>query len=151
MANKVAPEGQIYVCNACGKTSKDLYGEDSDYGWDESCSMHAVLCYSQKRFGAGGIYSWQAVPTEIPPPPTPNRGKNMSDHDPDSGDIVERLKSAAEHQQAAYSVIQADDLIEAAKEIETLRSGIKTYESIIKLVRQDIAIRYPHLTDPGRS
>lgn len=41
----VAPEGQIYVCSACGKTARDIYtGGD---GWDSSCALHAVLCYEQ--------------------------------------------------------------------------------------------------------
>ena len=45
MPNQIAPEGAIYVCNACGKRSADLYGDMwHDYGWDESCVMHAVLC-----------------------------------------------------------------------------------------------------------
>jgi hypothetical protein len=72
MSNHIAPEGQIYVCGACGKTSRTRYGFFSDgtargadfmpdgsrvseRGWDESCMMHAVLCY------AGGL-PWRAVP-----------------------------------------------------------------------------------------
>lgn len=39
-------EGQIYVCAACGKRSRDREGNRAiDRGWDESCSMHAILCY----------------------------------------------------------------------------------------------------------
>ena len=43
-----APEGQLWVCAACGKTSRDRYGEKkiSD-GWDESCMLNAVLCYDR--------------------------------------------------------------------------------------------------------
>lgn len=39
-----APDDQIYVCAACGKTSKSVYG-DPGSGWDESCFMNRVLCY----------------------------------------------------------------------------------------------------------
>lgn len=43
----VAPEGQIWVCGACGKTSRSKYGNQAQYGWDESCVMNAVLCYER--------------------------------------------------------------------------------------------------------
>lgn len=59
-----APAGQVWVCTACGKRSRTRYGFDDDNqdafidrGWDESCSMHAVLCYEQR--GADG--AWRAV------------------------------------------------------------------------------------------
>lgn len=43
--NRIAPDGAIWVCGACGKTSKDRYGDAlSDRGWDTSCAMNAVLC-----------------------------------------------------------------------------------------------------------
>jgi hypothetical protein len=46
MGNDIAPKGQIFVCNACGKRSRDRYGDQAiDRGWDESCMIHAVLCY----------------------------------------------------------------------------------------------------------
>ena len=54
--NETAPEGQVWVCAACGKQSRDRYG----YGWDESCMLHAVLCFEQKNENG----SWQAVPTD---------------------------------------------------------------------------------------
>jgi hypothetical protein len=39
-----APEGKIYVCCACGKTSKELYGGPTAMRfWDESCMLNAVL------------------------------------------------------------------------------------------------------------
>lgn len=45
-SNKSAPEGQVYVCSACGKRSKDRYGNERiSPGWDISCFAHAVLCY----------------------------------------------------------------------------------------------------------
>lgn len=49
MANKYnnidAPPGQVWVCGACGKRSRDMYGNKSlSRGWDVSCVMNAVLC-----------------------------------------------------------------------------------------------------------
>lgn len=46
MANHIAPDGQLYVCGACGKRSKDRYGDQPiDQGWDVSCMMNSVLVY----------------------------------------------------------------------------------------------------------
>lgn len=43
----VAPEGQEWVCCACGKTAEHKYGNWGGYkasrGWDESCMLNAVL------------------------------------------------------------------------------------------------------------
>lgn len=50
-----APEGQIWVCDGCGKTSKNR--AEGTRGWDESCFMNAVLCYEAKVDG-----EWRAVP-----------------------------------------------------------------------------------------
>jgi len=48
MPNEVAPEGQVYVCTACGKRSKDRYGDQKiDQGWDVSCSICALLSYEK--------------------------------------------------------------------------------------------------------
>jgi len=56
--NEIAPEGQIYICGACGKRSKSLYGIDDaiDSGWDESCMLNAVLVYKDKT-----LSGYQAV------------------------------------------------------------------------------------------
>lgn len=36
----------VYVCIACDKRSRDLYGQRPvNYGWDASCVMSAVECY----------------------------------------------------------------------------------------------------------
>lgn len=44
MANEIAPEGMVYQCQACGKKSRDLYGDQKiNYGWDESCMLNAAL------------------------------------------------------------------------------------------------------------
>lgn len=40
-----APEGTVWVCGACGKTSPDWI--DGPRGWDESCAMNSVLCYTK--------------------------------------------------------------------------------------------------------
>ncbi len=41
-----APEGAVWVCNACGKRSKHrTHGtEGLSMGWDSSCFTWAVLC-----------------------------------------------------------------------------------------------------------
>lgn len=47
--NTIAPNGQVWVCAACGKRSKDRYGEQKiSLGWDASCMMNAVLCFEDK-------------------------------------------------------------------------------------------------------
>ena len=49
MSNQLAEEGQVFVCGACGKRSKDLYGAQRiSYGWDESCMLNAILCWEDK-------------------------------------------------------------------------------------------------------
>lgn len=60
--NKIAPEGQIFVCVACGKRSKDSYGyQKIDQGWDESCMLNSVLCYENAKISKDGIKHWVAV------------------------------------------------------------------------------------------
>jgi hypothetical protein len=46
MADHVAPEGQVWVCGACGKWSRTLHGDPDAVrvGWDVSCVLNAVLC-----------------------------------------------------------------------------------------------------------
>lgn len=47
--NEIAPEGQVWVCGACGKRSRDKYGDQRiNHGWDESCMLNSVLCYEDK-------------------------------------------------------------------------------------------------------
>lgn len=52
MDGRYAPEGKLWVCCACGKTSTDLYGDHNNPvverveispGWDESCILNARL------------------------------------------------------------------------------------------------------------
>lgn len=46
MSDAKAPEGCVYVCGACGKTSATRYGIEGERsrGWDASCMLNAVLC-----------------------------------------------------------------------------------------------------------
>src|SRR5678816_1245336 len=37
---EVAGPGEVFVCQACGKTNKERYGN-----WDTSCMTWAVLCF----------------------------------------------------------------------------------------------------------
>lgn len=65
----LTPEGQIWICSACGKKSRTQFGfvDDgtprgsdvtpdgarvADRGWDESCMMNAVLCRAVPVDGA---------------------------------------------------------------------------------------------------
>lgn len=42
--NRDAPAGYVYVCMACGKMSKDIFGyKRISKGWDESCMMNSML------------------------------------------------------------------------------------------------------------
>lgn len=42
--DRIASKGRIWVCLACGKTSRDKYGDkESSYGWDVSCVMNCQL------------------------------------------------------------------------------------------------------------
>lgn len=49
---RIAPEGCIWVCHACGKMSKDQFGYSEEYpesslGWDASCVLNSK-CYKIK-------------------------------------------------------------------------------------------------------
>lgn len=54
---EVAGPGQIFVCGACGRRSKDRAGKRKINGhWDESCRRYAVLCYkSTLSYGRNGL------------------------------------------------------------------------------------------------
>ncbi|MCC6405372.1 MAG: hypothetical protein IT405_03220 [Candidatus Yanofskybacteria bacterium] len=48
---RIAPEGQVWVCMACGKMSRDRYsaqGPGDSPGWDESCMLNSVLLKKEK-------------------------------------------------------------------------------------------------------
>jgi hypothetical protein len=36
-------DGFQWQCQCCGKKARDLYGDDADYDWDESCILNAML------------------------------------------------------------------------------------------------------------
>ena len=63
----LAPPEHTWVCGACGKTSRTCFGYDgqggnvASPGWDESCMLNAVLCYSQKTPDG----KWRAVPVPL--------------------------------------------------------------------------------------
>jgi hypothetical protein len=59
---RFAANGAIWVCCACGKTHSYLYGVEGSgsAGWDESCSLNAVLCHEEKQFDTNGFYVWVA-------------------------------------------------------------------------------------------
>jgi hypothetical protein len=45
MANEFAGPGEVFVCTACGKRSKDRYGDQAiTDGWDTSCMTWSVRC-----------------------------------------------------------------------------------------------------------
>ena len=59
-ATTQAPEGQVWVCSACGKRARTRAGFDRsgksttiDHGYDSSCMTHAVLCYAKRQ---GEVY-----------------------------------------------------------------------------------------------
>jgi hypothetical protein len=64
--NHIAPPGMVYVCAACGKRSRDRYGDKAiDRGWDVSCFMHSVLCKeSTLEIEDGRVVYGEAVGTE---------------------------------------------------------------------------------------
>jgi hypothetical protein len=42
--NRLAPEGFVWMCAACGKRSRDRYGfQRLDRGYDVSCALNAEL------------------------------------------------------------------------------------------------------------
>lgn len=65
--DRYAPDGQIWVCSACGKIARDLYGLEGEHsqGWDESCVLNAVLCYEMRHVDPlDGVLKWFAVKNE---------------------------------------------------------------------------------------
>lgn len=39
-ADRYAPGGKVWLCMMCGKTAKDMFGEER--GWDESCAINCI-------------------------------------------------------------------------------------------------------------
>jgi hypothetical protein len=42
--DQTAPEGQVFVCGACGRVAKTRYGMK-----DDSCILWATLCHEEKN------------------------------------------------------------------------------------------------------
>ena len=56
---KEAPEGQVYVCGACGKAFRDPYKVDV------SCMLNRVLCYEDSlEYKDGKVIKAKAVEEE---------------------------------------------------------------------------------------
>lgn len=81
MDERFAPEGAIWVCQACGKTHSDKYGIEGagSRGWDESCMLNAILCHQNKRVSPGGMIAYE--PVALPNPPFP-KNKIWAGQDP---------------------------------------------------------------------
>lgn len=64
-----APSGTIWVCTACGKSSKNRIEGDPRSWWDASCFMHAVLCEADSivRDLQGRVTGAKAVVPETDP------------------------------------------------------------------------------------
>jgi len=76
VGNYEAPPGQIWVCGACGKTSRDKYGEKRiSRGWDESCMMNAVLCHDPPEM-KDNQPQWKAVEVDSPALKEMQRGRD---------------------------------------------------------------------------
>lgn len=43
---RLAPPGTIWVCAACGKTSRDRFNGPGM--WDEACMLNSVLCHEPR-------------------------------------------------------------------------------------------------------
>lgn len=43
---RLAPPGTVWVCIACGKTTRDRF--DTVGGWDESCMLNSILCHTPR-------------------------------------------------------------------------------------------------------
>lgn len=64
MANEIAPVGQIWVCCACGKRSRDRYGDQAlSKWWDVSCMLNSVLCYEDKITVNDGVVT--QIPEDV--------------------------------------------------------------------------------------
>lgn len=62
----IAPVGAIWVCTACGKTTRDRYGidESSAIGWDASCMLNSILCRDDETLVKKGSRVTSCEPLE---------------------------------------------------------------------------------------
>lgn len=77
----LAPEGHLWVCLACGKTSKTRFGFDESNarvamrGWDASCVMNSELIAIDRitsQDAEGRVYKISGL--EDDPPESPEAG-----------------------------------------------------------------------------
>jgi len=69
--DRMAPDGFLWVCRACGKTATDRYGIEGAYspGWDESCILNSDL-FAKVRLTYGPdkrvmkVTDWEPTKTE---------------------------------------------------------------------------------------
>lgn len=55
MPDNLCKEDELFVCLACGKTSKSRYGSDS-HGWDVSCMLNGeVFKKNRLMFDVGRV------------------------------------------------------------------------------------------------
>jgi hypothetical protein len=57
-SDRIAPEGKIWVCLACGKVAEDKYGCEGfvTKGWDVSCSLNSGLVDRHRLvYGTNGL------------------------------------------------------------------------------------------------
>lgn len=87
-----APEGQIWVCNACGKTARVRWRFEDSKGWDESCMLNATLCFeSSLKYEGSRVVN--ADPVEEPKPRV-DPFKGMDDWLEEMEEGVRRSKEA---------------------------------------------------------
>ena len=57
MKDRLAPKGQIWICQACGKWAEERYGLEGrhSYGWDESCVLNAKLVPKEETTQLVGV------------------------------------------------------------------------------------------------
>jgi hypothetical protein len=69
--NEVAGPGEVFVCVACGRRSKDRNGDQKIHsGWDTSCRTHAVKCREEDLVldpNTGCVKGLKEGATPIPP------------------------------------------------------------------------------------
>lgn len=76
--DRFAPEGAIWLCPYCGKTSqRDSYGIEGEHspGWDESCALNAILVHSERHIDSRGTLRWFRFNEQLPPHVSPSHGR----------------------------------------------------------------------------
>ena len=75
----LAPPGQVWICQACGRRAKSRWGHDAegkstviDPGYDSSCMSSSVLCFEERQSDG----SFQAVEVGTVPGIGPEKEKS---------------------------------------------------------------------------